>query len=86
MAVESGTCFVGAQRNSSTVTAIGVTDSLCHLYQHSQPLTPTCSSRSRRRAGSYRLDDYVTIATNDVAMQLGKAGVRLAAVLNQALR
>jgi hypothetical protein len=37
--------------------------------------------------GSFRLtDDYVTMATNDVAIQLSKAGVRLAFVLNQALR
>jgi hypothetical protein len=36
--------------------------------------------------GSIRLsDDYVTMATQDVATQLGKAGVRLAMVLNQAL-
>ena len=37
--------------------------------------------------GSFRLtDDYVTTATNDVSLQLGKAGVRLAVILNQALR
>ncbi|MFB9261771.1 S1/P1 nuclease [Bradyrhizobium erythrophlei] len=37
--------------------------------------------------GSFRLtDDYVTTATNDVTLQLSKAGVRLAMVLNQALR
>ncbi|WP_338026491.1 S1/P1 nuclease [Bradyrhizobium acaciae] len=37
--------------------------------------------------GSFRLpDDYVTTATNDVAIQLSKAGVRLAMILNQALR
>jgi nuclease S1 len=37
--------------------------------------------------GSFRLtDDYVTTATNDVSIQLSKAGVRLAMVLNQALR
>ena len=37
--------------------------------------------------GSYRLtDDYVTTATNDVSLQLSKAGVRLAKILNQALR
>ncbi len=37
--------------------------------------------------GSFRLtDDYVTMATNDVALQLSKAGVRLAVVLNQSLR
>jgi hypothetical protein len=31
-------------------------------------------------------DDYVTTATQDVALQLSKAGVRLAFVLNNALR
>ena len=37
-------------------------------------------------SGSIRLSvDYVTMATQDVATQLGKAGVRLAMVLNQAL-
>jgi hypothetical protein len=37
--------------------------------------------------GSFRLtDDYVTTATNDAAIQLSKAGVRLAMILNQALR
>ncbi len=37
--------------------------------------------------GSYRLsDDYVTTATDDVAQQLSKAGVRLAFILNSALR
>ena len=37
--------------------------------------------------GSFRLsDDYVTMATNDVALQLSKAGVRLAMILNQSLR
>ncbi len=37
--------------------------------------------------GSFRLtDDYITMATNDVSLQLGKAGVRLAMILNQALR
>jgi len=37
--------------------------------------------------GSFRLDDeYVTTATNDVAVQLSKAGIRLAMILNQALR
>jgi hypothetical protein len=37
--------------------------------------------------GSFQLtDDYVTTATNDVALQLSKAGVRLAMILNQALR
>src|SRR5262249_52285608 len=36
--------------------------------------------------GSYRLsDDYITTATDDVAQQLSKAGVRLAFVLNKAL-
>ncbi len=36
--------------------------------------------------GSYRLsDDYVTAATDDVAKQLSRAGVRLAFVLNKAL-
>ena len=35
---------------------------------------------------SYRLsDEYVTLATNDVSMQLSKVGVRLAMMLNQAL-
>ncbi|WP_407185167.1 S1/P1 nuclease [Bradyrhizobium centrosematis] len=37
--------------------------------------------------GSFRLtDEYVAAATNDVAIQLSRAGVRLAMVLNQALR
>jgi hypothetical protein len=37
--------------------------------------------------GSFRLsDDYVTTATNDVSLQLSKAGVRLAFILNQALK
>jgi nuclease S1 len=37
--------------------------------------------------GDYRLPPaYVTMATRDAAMQLSKAGVRLAAVLNKALR
>jgi S1/P1 Nuclease len=37
--------------------------------------------------GTYRLtDEYVTTATQDVALQLSKAGVRLAFVLNKALR
>jgi hypothetical protein len=37
--------------------------------------------------GSFRLsDDYVTMATDDVSLQLSKAGVRLAFILNQALR
>ena len=37
--------------------------------------------------GSYRLTDkYITTATDDVAQQLSKAGVRLAFVLNNALR
>jgi hypothetical protein len=37
--------------------------------------------------GSFRLsDDYVTTATNDVLLQLSRAGVRLATILNQALR
>jgi hypothetical protein len=37
--------------------------------------------------GSFRLtDDYVTTATNDVSLQLSKAGVRLAMILNQTLR
>jgi hypothetical protein len=36
--------------------------------------------------GTYRLtDEYVTTATDDVAQQLSKAGVRLAFVLNKAL-
>jgi hypothetical protein len=36
--------------------------------------------------GSYRLgDDYVKTATDDVAVQLSRAGVRLAVVLNRAL-
>jgi hypothetical protein len=36
--------------------------------------------------GSYRLTDaYVAMAVRDVASQLSKAGVRLAAVLNRAL-
>jgi hypothetical protein len=37
--------------------------------------------------GTFRLsDDYVATATEDVALQLSKAGVRLASVLNDALR
>jgi S1/P1 Nuclease len=37
--------------------------------------------------GGFRLsDDYVTTATNDVSLQLSRAGVRLAMILNQALR
>ena len=37
--------------------------------------------------GSFRLsDEYVTTATEDVALQLSKAGVRLAFVLNNAFR
>lgn len=37
--------------------------------------------------GSYRLsDEYVTTATDDVARQLSKAAVRLAFILNKALR
>jgi hypothetical protein len=37
--------------------------------------------------GSFRIsDEYVTTATNDVAMQLSKAGFRLAQILNQSLR
>jgi S1/P1 Nuclease len=37
--------------------------------------------------GSFRLsDDYVSTATSDVSLQLSKAGVRLAAILNQVLR
>lgn len=37
--------------------------------------------------GSFRLsDEYVTMATNDAAVQLSKAGVRLAKILNQSLR
>jgi hypothetical protein len=37
--------------------------------------------------GSFRLaDDYIDMATRDVATQLSKAGVRLAWVLNKALR
>ncbi len=44
-------------------------------------LLPEPSSR-----GSYPLtDEYVTTATDDVAQQLSKAGVRLAFVLNKAL-
>ena len=36
--------------------------------------------------GTYQLsDDYVSMATHDVASQLSKAGVRLAAMLNKAL-
>jgi S1/P1 Nuclease len=36
--------------------------------------------------GSFRLtDDYVTMATQDVSLQLSKAGVRLAFILNRAL-
>lgn len=42
---------------------------------------------SPNQRGSFRLtDDYVTMATNDAALQLSKAGVRLAMMLNQALR
>ena len=37
--------------------------------------------------GSFRLsDDYVTEATQDVSLQLSKAGVRLALILNNAFR
>ena len=37
--------------------------------------------------GSYRLtDEYITTATQDVALQLSKAGARLAFLLNKALR
>jgi hypothetical protein len=37
--------------------------------------------------GSFRLpDDYVTMAANDVSLQLSKAGLRLAFILNQALK
>jgi hypothetical protein len=37
--------------------------------------------------GSFRLtDDYITAATHDVAVQLSRAGVRLAFLLNNALR
>ena len=37
--------------------------------------------------GSYRLsDEYVTTATDHVARQFSKAGVRLAFILNKALR
>ena len=37
--------------------------------------------------GTFRLsEEYVTNATDDVAQQLSKAGVRLAFVLNEALR
>jgi S1/P1 Nuclease len=40
----------------------------------------------RSARGTYRLtDEYVTSATDDVAQQLSKAGVRLAFVLNKAL-
>ena len=36
---------------------------------------------------TYQLtDDYVATATDDVAQQLSKAGVRLALILNNALR
>ena len=36
---------------------------------------------------NFRLtDDYVSTAANDVSLQLSKAGVRLAMILNQALR
>jgi hypothetical protein len=36
---------------------------------------------------TYRLtDEYITTAMDDVAQQLSKAGVRLAFVLNKALR
>jgi hypothetical protein len=42
--------------------------------------TPTAS-------GSFRLDDdYVTMATENVAIQLSKAGVRLAFILNQSIK
>jgi hypothetical protein len=42
---------------------------------------------SPTRRSSYRLsDDYVIMATQDVSVQLGKAGVRLAFILNQALK
>jgi hypothetical protein len=36
--------------------------------------------------GSYRLDNgYVTMATRDISIQLSRAGIRLAVVLNRAL-
>jgi hypothetical protein len=36
---------------------------------------------------SYRLgDDYVTMATQDVSLQLSKAGIRLSLILNQAFK
>jgi hypothetical protein len=39
------------------------------------------------RRGSFRLTaEYITTATDDVAQQLSKAGVRLALILNKALR
>ena len=39
------------------------------------------------RFSRFRLtDDYVSTATDDVSLQLSKAGVRLAMILNQALR
>src|SRR5262249_50097061 len=39
------------------------------------------------KRGSFRLtDDYVTTATQDVAVQLSRAGVRFAFLLNNALR
>jgi hypothetical protein len=41
---------------------------------------------AQTRRGTYRLDAaYVTMATQDVAVQLSRAGVRLAVVLNRAL-
>jgi S1/P1 Nuclease len=37
--------------------------------------------------GSFRLpDEYITMATNDVSLQLSKAGVRLAMILNESLK
>jgi len=49
---------------------------------HAYGLLPEPSPR-----GTFRLsDEYVTTATNDVAQQLSMAGVRLAFVLNKALR
>jgi hypothetical protein len=37
--------------------------------------------------GTYHLnEEYITMATNDAALQLSKAGVRLASVLNHALQ
>ena len=49
-------------------------------------MMPMDTLPAQTRCGTYRLDaGYVTMATRDVSMQLSRAGVRLAVVLNRAL-